>query len=91
VKVFYDLDSPVTLTEYQKTGNVAYIPENGLRRFDLVLSFTGGHAPALLKQLLGAREVATLYGHVDPEVHRPSERSETYCGSQTYSQTTGLE
>jgi spore maturation protein CgeB len=84
LKVFYDLDTPITLTEYQKTGNVAYIPENGLRQFDLVLSFTGGSALPLLKRLLGAREVATLYGHVDPEVHRPSERSETYAASLSY-------
>ena len=84
LKVFYDLDAPITLTEYQQTGNVAYIPENGLRQFDLVLSFTGGSAPPLLKRLLGAREVATLYGHVDPEVHRPSERSETYAASLSY-------
>jgi spore maturation protein CgeB len=78
------MDTPVTLMEYQKTGKVAYIPKDGLRRFDLVLSFTGGYALALLKQLLGAREVATLYGHVDPEVHRPSERNENYRANLSY-------
>jgi spore maturation protein CgeB len=50
---------------------VSYIGERGLRDFDLVLSFTGGAALAQLRTTLGARRVAPLYGHVDPEVHRP--------------------
>ncbi|HEU4559332.1 MAG TPA: glycosyltransferase, partial [Longimicrobium sp.] len=39
--------------------------------FDLVLSFTGGPALAELRTRLGARRTAPLYGHVDPDVHRP--------------------
>jgi spore maturation protein CgeB len=42
-----------------------------LRDFDLVLSFTGGAALSELRRRLGARRVAALYGHVDPDVHRP--------------------
>jgi spore maturation protein CgeB len=84
LKVFYDLDTPVTLAEYQQNGNVAYVPRQGLRRFDLVLSFAGGQAPALLKQVLGAREVAILYAHVDPKVHHPSEQCEAYQANLSY-------
>lgn len=36
--VFYDLDSPVTLNVFRQTGTVDYIPQYGLRPFDLVLS-----------------------------------------------------
>jgi spore maturation protein CgeB len=36
-----------------------------------VLSYTGGGALTALRTRLGARAVAPLYGHVDPDVHRP--------------------
>jgi spore maturation protein CgeB len=84
LKIFYDLDTPVTLAEYRKNGSVSYIPKDGLRRFDLVLSFTGGSARQELTRLLGARNVAALYGHVDPNVHRPSSPGKTYQASLSY-------
>jgi spore maturation protein CgeB len=71
LKVFYDLDTPVTLARLSAGETVSYIPEGGLSPFDLVLSFTGGTALAELQVRLGARRVAPLYGHVDPDVHRP--------------------
>ena len=70
-RVFYDLDTPVTLTRLATGEDVPYIPARGLGDFDLVLSFTGGHALDLLKERLGARVVAPLYGSVDPAEHRP--------------------
>lgn len=70
VKVFYDLDTPVTLSRLGVEGDVEYIPSYGLEPFDLVLSYTGGKALEQLQSLLGARRVAPLYGSVDPETHR---------------------
>jgi spore maturation protein CgeB len=72
VRVFYDLDTPVTLARLSGGERVAYIGPRGLRDFDLVLSFTGGAALTALEQQLGARRVVPLYGHVDPQVHRPT-------------------
>ncbi len=71
-RVFYDLDTPVTLDALRSGAPVAYIGERGLRDFDLVLSFTGGAALEQLRTTLGARRVAPLYGHVDPDVHQPA-------------------
>jgi spore maturation protein CgeB len=71
VKVFYDMDTPVTLEHVRAGRDVAYLGPRGLRDFDIVLSYTGGAALADLRTLLGARAVATLYGHVDPDVHHP--------------------
>jgi spore maturation protein CgeB len=71
VKVFYDMDTPATLAQLQEGGAVPYIGPRGLRDFDLVLSYTGGRSLDQLRGRLGARRVATLYGHVDPDVHRP--------------------
>jgi spore maturation protein CgeB len=70
-KVFYDLDSPVTLDRLAKGETVEYLPADGLGEFDLVLSYAGGAALDGLKQQAGARSVAPLYGSVDPDVHRP--------------------
>ena len=70
LRVFYDLDTPVTLDCLQSGKAVDYIEPRGLADFDLVLSYTGGRALQELKTQLGARRVAPLYGSVDPEVHR---------------------
>jgi len=70
-KLFYDLDTPVTLAALEAGTCPAYLPVRGLADFDLVLSFTGGRALDLVQQRLGARAVAPLYGHVDPAFHRP--------------------
>jgi spore maturation protein CgeB len=69
-KIFYDLDTPVTLDALASGRAVTYIGPRGLADFDLVLSYTGGRALDELQAKLGARRVAALYGSVDPEVHR---------------------
>lgn len=71
VRVFYDLDTPVTLERLEAGEPVPYLPSRGLGDFDLVLSFTGGRALDALRSRLGASEVAPLYGTVDPAVHHP--------------------
>jgi spore maturation protein CgeB len=78
-KVFYDLDSPVTLDRVARGEAVPYLPEEGFGRFDLVLSYAGASALEGLRRL-GARAVAPLYGSVDPAVHRPvPERRDRRC------------
>jgi spore maturation protein CgeB len=70
-RLFYDLDTPVTLSQLAAGQTVAYIGPNGLSAFDLVLSYTGGTALTGLRDRLGARRVAPLYGSVDPDHYRP--------------------
>jgi spore maturation protein CgeB len=84
VKVFYDMDTPVTLENLHAGLPVAYIGPRGLRDFDLVLSFTGGPCVAELRERLGAREVRTLYGHVDPQVHRRAAPRANYVCALSY-------
>jgi len=89
LRVFYDMDTPVTLSAWSRGEPLSYLPSRGLVDFDLVLSFTGGDALTQLKKHLGAKQVAPLYGHVDPSIHcrvdaRPHYRSDlSYLG--TYS------
>jgi spore maturation protein CgeB len=91
MRVFYDLDTPVTLLRLSRGEAVSYIGPRGLADFDLVLSFTGGAALETLQQRLGARRVAPLYGHVDPEVHRPVAPVERYRAVLSYLGTYALD
>jgi spore maturation protein CgeB len=70
-RVFYDLDTPVTLDLLDRGEVVPWLPPGGLGAFDLVLSFTGGRSLDALVQRLGARRVAPLYGCVDTRTHHP--------------------
>jgi spore maturation protein CgeB len=82
--VFYDLDTPVTLGRLAAGEVVDYLPEDGLGRFDLILSYTGGPALDALTDRLGARRTAPLYGHVDPAAHRPVPPLPVYRGDLSY-------
>jgi spore maturation protein CgeB len=84
LRVFYDLDTPVTLNHLRSRKPVEYVGPRGLRDFDLVLSCTGGAALEELKTCLGARRVAPLYGSVDPEVHRPVPPMAAYRADLSY-------
>jgi spore maturation protein CgeB len=83
-RVFYDLDTPVTLERLERGEEVAYLPASGLSEFDLVLSFTGGRALGLLRDRLGARRVAPLYGSVDPQSHRPCRPEPAWTAACSY-------
>ena len=84
VRCFYDLDTPVTLERLAAGEPVGYLPPEGLGGFDLVLSFTGGGALDALRECLGARRVAPLYGSVDPDVHRPAPPADHYGAALSY-------
>lgn len=84
VRVFYDLDTPVTLDLVERGLLVPYVPPNGFADFDLVLSYTGGTALDALKERLAAKNVAPLYGSVDIEVHRPTARDAAFACDLSY-------
>ena len=84
LKVFYDLDTPVTLRSLECGSRPEYLPAGGLAGFDLVLSYTGGRALTELQQRLGARVVAPLYGWVDPQQHYPVPAQDHYRCNLSY-------
>jgi spore maturation protein CgeB len=84
LSVFYDLDTPVTLARLAGGEAVPYVPRGGLGGFDLVLSYTGGRALDALREQLGARRAEPLYGHVDPQVHRPVPPEPRFAGDLSY-------
>jgi spore maturation protein CgeB len=84
VRVFYDLDTPVTFARLDAGEVVPYLPTGGLGDFDLVLSYTGGRALEALRRRLGARRTAPLYGSVDPLVHRPEPPRAAFGGDLSF-------
>jgi spore maturation protein CgeB len=63
---------------------VPYIGPSGLSGFDLVLSYSGGRTLDEFRTRLGAESVAALYGHVDPDVHRPAQALPRYRSDLSY-------
>jgi spore maturation protein CgeB len=84
LKVFYDLDTPVTLDAIAKGHPVPYLGPSGLAGFDTVLSYAGGAALDALRDVLSARHVVPLYGSVDPVVHHPAPASDAYRAHLSY-------
>lgn len=84
LRVFYDLDTPVTLAHLRAGEPTSYIGPRGLADFDLVLSYTGGTALSELQTMLGARRVAPLYGSADPVVHQPMAAAPHYRADLSY-------
>lgn len=85
IPVFYDLDTPITLAKLDAGEPVPYVGPEGLQRFELVLSFTGGRR--LFDEYrckLGARDIHPLYGHVDGDVHRPVPPQPHYQADLSY-------
>jgi spore maturation protein CgeB len=84
LRVFYDLDTPVTLHRLACGEAIEAIGPDGLSNFDLVLSYTGGLALDELRTRLGARAVAPLYGSVDPAIHQPVPLEDRFRGDLGY-------
>jgi len=84
LSVFYDMDTPVTLARVRAGETVDYLPASGLGDFDLVLSYTGGRALTALHDRLGARRALPLFGHVDPDVHRPAPADPRFAADLSY-------
>ncbi|MEK8090283.1 CgeB family protein [Thermithiobacillus plumbiphilus] len=76
LRVFYDLDTPVTLAALAQHGlaipeGARYLSADLIPEFDLYLSFTGGPLLDEIIERWGARRSAPLYCGVDPELHHP--------------------
>jgi spore maturation protein CgeB len=70
LRVFYDLDTPITLNRLAE-GDLDYLRASQLPAFDLVFSWTGGDALVALERDFGVKLARPLFGCVDPDVYRP--------------------
>jgi spore maturation protein CgeB len=79
LRVYYDLDTPVSLGNMERVG-VEYVRPEQLAEFDLVLSFTGGMGLEELERHYHVRMARPLYGCVDPDdYHRVPAAEEFAC------------
>jgi spore maturation protein CgeB len=67
-KLFYDIDTPVTLRQLERR-ECEYLTPDLIPHFDLYLSFTGGPTLRRLEQSYGAPRARPLYCSVDPELY----------------------
>jgi len=83
LRVFYDLDTPVTLNNLQ-AGDLDYLRAGQLQEFDLVLSFTGGPILQELEQKYEVRKARPLFGCVDPDDYRQVSVSAAFACDLSY-------
>jgi spore maturation protein CgeB len=70
LRVFYDLDTPLTLAGLARgDARHEYLRADQMPGFDLYLSFTGGRILPELEDRWGVRRARPLYGCVDPDLH----------------------
>jgi spore maturation protein CgeB len=69
-KVFYDIDTPVTLANL-KAGRCEYLSQDLCRKYDLYLSFTGGPTLTYIESKLHSPCARPLYCCVDPSLYFP--------------------
>ncbi len=77
-RLYYDIDTPVTLAAFSSAGSAAYLRADQIPSFDAILSFTGGPALRELEARWGARRAVAFYCALDPETHRRTERTERF-------------
>jgi spore maturation protein CgeB len=65
---FYDIDTPVTLARLAE-GQLDYLSEDLIPRYQLYLSFTGGPTLDLLEKKYGSPMARPLYCSVDPQLY----------------------
>jgi spore maturation protein CgeB len=83
LRVFYDLDTPITMRNLE-CGGVKYVRRDQLPAFDLVLSFTGGPILRQLQEEHGARRARALYGCVDPDDYHRIDSSPDLASDLSY-------
>jgi spore maturation protein CgeB len=83
LRVFYDLDTPITL-EKLAASDCEYLRPDQIPGFDLYLSWCGGTLLSELEKRWHARRVRPLYGCVDPETHARVEVPEPYRCRMSY-------
>jgi spore maturation protein CgeB len=83
VKIFYDIDTPITLAKLRSAEN-QYLRADQVRAFDLYLSFTGGPILQQLHTEFGARAPFPLYCSFDPFSYFPRKRGKRYHCDLSY-------
>jgi spore maturation protein CgeB len=70
--IFYDIDTPITISKLRSTGHAEYLDAAQIPHFAAYLSFTGGPVLRELEERFGSPYAVPFYCSVDPELYRPT-------------------
>jgi spore maturation protein CgeB len=73
-RLFYDIDTPLTVQAFRERGSAGYLDAAQVPLFDTYFSFTGGPVLRELEQRFAARRALPLYCSVGPADHEPAAR-----------------
>jgi spore maturation protein CgeB len=71
-RLFYDIDTPLTVQAFRERGSAGYLDAAQVPLFDAYFSFTGGPVLRELERRFGARRALPLYCSVDAADHVPA-------------------
>jgi spore maturation protein CgeB len=83
LRVFYDLDTPVTLAKL-RSGDLDYLRARQIPEFDLVLSWSGGRSLVELETVWKAALARPLFGCVDPDIYAGAPREARFESVLSY-------
>jgi spore maturation protein CgeB len=70
IKTFYDIDTPITISQLRESGQTDYVRADQLPIFDLYFSFTGGPLLREIEERFCAQRAVPLYCSFDPDEYR---------------------
>ncbi|HEY1297251.1 MAG TPA: glycosyltransferase [Chloroflexota bacterium] len=82
--LFYDIDTPITLTALNSSGQTDYLRGDQIPRFETYFSFTGGPALDELEQRWRSPHAEALYCGVDPRIYHPVPAEPRFAASLGY-------
>ena len=82
--LFYDIDTPVTISKLRSFGKTDYLDSKLIPYFSAYLSFAGGPLIDEIKERLGSPMAIPFYCSVDPDLHRPGMCQERYKCDLSY-------
>ncbi len=84
VKAFYDIDTPITMTQLREHERTEYLRLDQVPGLDVYFSFTGGPALRELESVFGARMAVPLYCSFDPEKYHPRRPGRRFAADLSY-------
>jgi spore maturation protein CgeB len=77
--LFYDIDTPITLSKLRAEGRTDYLEASDIRSYAAYLSFTGGPVLRELERRFGSPFAAPLYCSVDAAAYKPMPLRDEYA------------
>ena len=84
VKAFYDIDTPITISQLRRDGATDYLLESQIAGLDIYFSFTGGPLLRELEARFGARHAVPLYCSFDPDRYHSFPVNKRYACDLSY-------